>query len=37
MKEWIKRRIEAYRNSDDKRPLIVDVSHVDDLQELSQQ
>lgn len=37
MKDYIKKRIESYRNSDDKRPLIVDVSTIDDLQALSQQ
>lgn len=37
MKDHIRKRIESYRNSDDKRPLIVDVSTIDDLQELSQQ
>lgn len=37
MKDYIKKRIESYRNSDDKRPLIVDVSSLEDLQILSQQ
>ncbi len=36
MKENVKRKIESYRNGDDKRPLIVDVSTLESLRDLLQ-
>lgn len=37
MDNYLKRRIDSYRSSDDNRPLIVDFSYINDLKEISQE
>lgn len=37
MKDWIKKRIEAYRSGTDKRPIIIDVSRIEELNDINQQ